>query len=65
MTAADFEAEITRDDGGRIVAEVWHKPSGKTIGITEVETFAAGKWWAEKLIADTIAKDETGEGGAT
>ncbi len=50
MDANDFETSITRDDRGRIVAEVWHKPSGQTVGITEVDTETDGHYWAAKLI---------------
>jgi hypothetical protein len=58
MAATDFEISITRDDRGRIIAEVWHKQSGQTVGITEVDTVADGRHWARKLIGQQIERSE-------
>lgn len=49
----EYTASVNRDDRGRIVAEVWHNESGKTVGITEVDTIEGGWWWAKKL-ADSM-----------
>lgn len=46
----DYTASIRRDDRGRLVAEVWHTESGKTLGITEVDTVEGGWWWAKRLV---------------
>lgn len=46
----EFTATVSRDDNGRIVAEIWHTASGKTVGITEVDTIEDGWWWAKKTV---------------
>lgn len=45
-----YTLEMNRDDRGRIVAEVWHDATGKTLGITEVDNYEMGRWWGCKLI---------------
>lgn len=45
-----FTLDISRDDRGRIVAEVWHDESGKTLAITECDTEAAAEHWGKKVI---------------
>jgi len=45
-----YTASITRDDRGRIVAEVWHNESGKTLAISEVNTESDGWHWAKRVI---------------
>lgn len=52
----DYTATVSRDNRGRVVAELYHTQSGKTIGITEVDTIQDGWWWAKKL-ADTFQED--------
>lgn len=46
-----YAYSVSRDDRGRIVCEVWHKESGKTVGITECNTVANARHWAAKLIS--------------
>lgn len=45
-----FTLDINRDDRGRIVAEVWHKTSGKTLAITECDTIADAEHWGRKTV---------------
>lgn len=33
-----FTLDVNKDDRGRIVAEVWHTESGKTLAISEVDS---------------------------
>lgn len=46
----DFTLEVNKDDRGRIVAEVWHTESGKTLAIEEVDTIPDAEHWAKKTI---------------
>lgn len=49
-TFGEYTANVSRDDRGRIVAEVWHTESGKTVGITECATSAEAWHWARKTV---------------
>lgn len=51
-----FTLTADRDDRGRIVAEVYHNESGKTVGITEVDNYEMARWWGSKLINQQQAK---------
>jgi hypothetical protein len=46
----DFTLDVNTDDRGRIVAEVWHTQSGKTLGIEEVNTPEDAEHWARNAI---------------
>lgn len=46
----EYTYSVAQDDRGRIVAEVWHTESGKTLAIEECDTTADAKHWAKKLI---------------
>lgn len=52
MFDAEFALDVARDDRGRIVAEVWHKASGKTVGIREVSGIAEAQRWGNQLVDD-------------
>lgn len=54
----DFVLDINEDDRGRIVAEVFHRESGKTVGITECDTTRDAKHWGKRLIEMQTAKAE-------
>lgn len=45
-----YTASITKDDRGALVVELWHTASGKTIGITEVDTEVDGWHWVKKTL---------------
>lgn len=49
-TIGEYTANVSKDDYGRIVAEVWHTASGKTVGITECATSAEAWHWARKTV---------------
>lgn len=56
MNRSDFQADITRDDRGRIVAEVWHKPSGQTVAIQECGSQPAANLFVKTVIDRQLAK---------
>lgn len=45
-----FVLDINKDDRGRLVAEIWHAESGKTLAIEEVDTITGAEYWAKKAI---------------
>lgn len=50
--------DVDRDDRGRLVAELWDERSGKTIGITEVDSakpIAAAEHWAKETLRIVFA----------
>ena len=49
-TLGKYTLSVTKDDRGRIVAEVWDTVSGKTLGITEANSRADALHWAKKTI---------------
>ena len=51
----EWVLDVDKDDRGRLVAEVWHTTSGKTLGTTEVESIKAAESWARKAIVDAGA----------
>ena len=46
----EYTLGISKDDRGRLVAEIWHTASGKTLAIQEVDSIAAAEWWAKRAI---------------
>ena len=51
-----FVLDVSRDDRGRLVAEIWRKASGKTLAIEEVDSIAQAEHWARKIIELAAAK---------
>ena len=45
-----FVLDVDKDDRGRLVAEIWHASSGKTLAIEKVDSIAAAEHWAKKAI---------------
>ena len=45
-----YTLTVKRDDRGRLIAEVCHTASGKTVGSEQVDNYEMARWWGGKLV---------------